>query len=549
VRFLPFAASVIALSLAAAAEPVAVTVDLSRPQGPFPQTTNWFGYDEANYTTTANGRALLKDLQAAYRAPVHVRAHHLFTSGDGTASFKWSSTGIVKLGPDGQLGFDFTIVDQIFDAWHAAGVTPMVELGFMPKEFSTHPEPYRIEFGSADMLTSGAQFPPKDYAQWGLLVRAFVDHLKQRYGEKEVSGWCFEVWNEPDIPYWHGSGDAYFKLYDYAVAGVRAALPGAKVGGPATTSPRNEHAAAYLQAFLDHVAKDKSAADGKAVPLDFISFHAKGQPEIVDGHVRMGLGKEVADFRAGFHIIAASPFAKLPIVISEADPEGCAACSAPANAYRNTPLYPAYTAAAHKAMLDLAAREKVNLQGMLSWSFEFENAGIFAGQRALATEGIGKPVLGFFRMAAQMDGRRVAATSTAEPAADAIIADGVRGAPEVGVLAAKTDHRATVMLWNYHDDETAAAPSAVNVTVAGVPRKKIRVSEFRIDGAHSNAYALWQAMGSPQRPTAAQLAQLREAGGKLDLAEPAHDVAVTGGSVELPVSLPRQSVSLFVLDW
>ena len=124
---------------------------------------------------------------------------------------------------------------------------------------------------------------------WGELVRKVTEHLVERYGREGTLKWYFEVWNEPDIPYWHATPEEYYKLYDYAVAGVRAALPGAKVGGPASTGPGREKAAEFLDNFLKHVDTGKSAADGKAVPMDFISFHAKGRPKVLDAHVRMGL--------------------------------------------------------------------------------------------------------------------------------------------------------------------------------------------------------------------------------------------------------------------
>ena len=72
----------------------------------------------------------------------------------------------------------------------------------------------------------------------------------------------------------------------------------------------------------------------------------------------MGLDQELNDADKGFEIVAKYPkFSHLPIILSEADPEGCAACSLkvnPANAYRNGTLYPAYTAAAIKGLFELA---------------------------------------------------------------------------------------------------------------------------------------------------------------------------------------------------
>ena len=47
----------------------------------------------------------------------------------------------------------------------------------------------------------------------------------------------------------------------------------------------------------------------------------KGRPELSEGHVRMGLDKELAAADEGFAIVRRyREFAKLPIILSEADP-------------------------------------------------------------------------------------------------------------------------------------------------------------------------------------------------------------------------------------
>ncbi len=104
-------------------------------------------------------------------------------------------------------------------------------------------------------------------------------HLVERYGREEVLRWYFEVWNEPDIEYFHGSEAEYLKLYDYAVAGVRAALPGARVGRTGDDEPEEQSCLWVLEDVSRACGMwGKSAATGGAVPLDFISFHAKGSP-------------------------------------------------------------------------------------------------------------------------------------------------------------------------------------------------------------------------------------------------------------------------------
>ena len=540
----------------ASSGPVRVHVDLTKRIGPYTPIYRWFGYDESNYTTMKYGKQLLRELHDLSPEPVYIRAHHLLTSGNGVAELKWSSSNVFSLDKDGKPVYDFTITDQTFDEYKKAGVRPFVELGFMPKDLAAEVpgiNEYQLHYPKPTMGGSSNN-PPKDYAMWGELVRKFTEHLVERYGREEASKWYFEVWNEPDIIYWHGAQAEYFKLYDYAVAGVRAALPEAKVGGPATTGPGSEKNSAYLDAFLRHCLYDKSAADGRSIPLDFISFHPKGRPETVNGHVRMGIAEEMKAAKAGFEIVARYPqLRKLPIILSEADPEGCAACSMrvnPANAYRNGPLYAAYTAAAMKGLFDLNDESQVNLAAMLSWSFEFEDKEYFEGFRTLATNGIDKPVLNVFRMAGLMSGDRVQTSSTGRVAIDDILKEGVRAGADIDALATKSARNMAVMLWNYHDDDLPGASVPVQVMIEGIPAgvSKVLVEHYRIDELHSNAYTAWKAMGSPQSPTDGQYARLREAG-QLELLTSPEWVDVSGHMVTIETELPRQAASLLRLAW
>jgi xylan 1,4-beta-xylosidase len=537
-------------------EPVTIHVDLDKTLGSYTPIYSWFGYDESNYTTMKYGKQLLRELHDLSPVPVYIRAHHLLTSGNGVPELKWSSSNVFSLDPNGKPVYDFTITDETFDEYKKAGVRPMVELGFMPRDLAaTVPGVNTYQVHYPGNTTAGASNnPPKDYALWGELVRKYTEHLVERYGKQEVSTWYFEVWNEPDISYWHGTPAEYFRLYDYAVAGVRAAQPNALVGGPASTGPNSDKAGAFLDSFLKHCLNDKSAADGKPVPLSFISYHPKGHPTIVDGHVRMGLMNELKAAEAGFQIVAKYPqYIHLPIILSEADPEGCAACSMkvnPANAYRNGPLYAVYTAVAIKELFELQDRYKVNLLAMLSWSFEFEGKDYFEGFRTLATNGVDKPVLNVFRMAALMSGARVMTSSSGQVPLDDILSKGVNLTPDVDALATKAQHEAAVMLWNYHDDDLPAASAEVEVKIAGIPSgvKKVLLEHYRIDGMRSNSYTVWKAMGSPQAPSPEQYAQLKVAG-QLELLSSPEWLDVRAGKVTIETNLPRQDTSLMRLKW
>lgn len=540
--------------LVSAQESVTIQVDASIGQGPIKTVWTYFGYDEPNYTYAPHGRELITELTALTHQPVYIRTHNLLTTGDGTPALKWGSTNAYTEDAAGNPVYDWTIVDKILDTYIHAGAKPFVELGFMPEAMSTHPEPYRHHWPK-DELYVGWTYPPKEFKKWGELIHQLTLHCILRYGKAEAESWYWEVWNEPNIGYWRGTPEEYNRLYDYAVDGVRRALPKARVGGPATTGPGNAKAADYLKQFLEHCTRGNNNATGKAgAPLDFITFHAKGQPKVVEGRVQMGLAANLRDADEGFKIVASFPqFAKLPIILSESDPEGCAACSAhgyPQNAYRNGALYPAYTATSIRNMLDLADRYHSNFEGFLTWAFEFENQPYFDGFRTLATNGVDKPVLNLFRMLGLMEGQRIKTESSSAVGVDKILQSGVREHADVDTVAARGGHNITVLAWNYHDDDLPAADVPLHVKVNGVPLKSDRVllRHYRIDRDHSNAFTVWKEMGSPQSPTAEQYAKLKAAG-QLQLLESPRWINATKGTVELEFLLPGHALSLLEIEW
>ena len=537
------------------AAPITIRVDAGKAEGDIRPVWRFFGYDEPNFTYMKDGKALLSELAALSPHTVYVRTHNLLTSGDGTPALKWGSTGAYKEDADGRPVYDWTIVDRIFDTYRERGLRPYVQIGFMPEALSIKPQPYQHQWApdKKNPLATGWAYPPKDYARWGELVHQWVRHCTDRYGKAEVERWYWEVWNEPDISYWRGTPSEYFKLYDYAVDAVKRALPTARVGGPETTGPRGERSSKFLRDFLTHCVRGTNHATGRqGAPLDFIAFHAKGAPRIVDGHVRMGLAPQLQDIDRGFAIVASFPELRgKPIVLGESDPDGCAACPAtlfPQNAYRNGPLYASYTAAAFARKYALADKHGVNFEGAVTWAFEFEDQPYFAGFRVLATNGIDLPVLNVFRMFGQMGGRRLAVTSTGDAGMETILRSGVTGRPDVSALATLRPGKLCVLAWHYHDDNVAASAAPVELSARGLGVKgPVLLNHYRIDAQHSNPFDRWKAMGSPARPTPAQLAELKRCGQLALLTSP--EWLPAQGDVKVRFELPRQAVSLLVFTW
>jgi len=297
--------------------------------------------------------------------------------------------------------------------------------------------------------------------------------------------------------------------------------------------------------------------------MDFISFHAKGSPSFVDGHVRMGIGAQLRTIDQGFARIASFPELKTkPIVIGESDPDGCAACQGPQLGYRNGTMFSSYTAAVFARKHLLAEKHGVNLLGALTWAFEFEDQSYFAGFRSLATNGIDLPVLNVFRMMAKLTGQRVAVESSGDPGVDAIMRDGVRGAPDVSAIASLAPKKLAIMVWHYHDDDLPGPDADVQLTVNGLPPgvDRARLTHYRIDDTHSNAYAEWKRMGSPIAPTRPQYIRLEAAGQLERIDEPASVRVVDHQTKIIRVlrpqtfsainfALPRQGVSMIVIEW
>ena len=172
----------------------------------------------------------------------HVRMHGLLGDDMGTL-----------VGEGDRLFYSFFNADQIFDFLLSIGMKPFVELSFMPSILASGD---KTVFHYRGNVT-----PPKDYAQWAMLIRKLVAHWVERYGLAEVRQWFFEVWNEPNLDaFGSGKQEDYFKLYRYTVEAIKSVDSALKVGGPATA------ANAWIDDFIGFCKQN-------GLHADFISTH------------------------------------------------------------------------------------------------------------------------------------------------------------------------------------------------------------------------------------------------------------------------------------
>ena len=182
----------------------------------------------------------------------HIRGHGLFCD-DMSIYQEWTDRQ-----SETHINYNFTYLDRVVDAWLAAGVKPFLELGFMPKKLASGEQTI--------FYWQGNTTPPKDHGAWAALVKATLTHLKQRYGEDEVSEWPCEVWNEPNLPgFWaHADRAAYLRLYEASVHAVKEVLPRMPVGGPAVCGGGD---------WPDWIRDFLQFCQERQLPVDFVSRH------------------------------------------------------------------------------------------------------------------------------------------------------------------------------------------------------------------------------------------------------------------------------------
>src|SRR4029078_1404435 len=106
--------------------------------------------------------------------------------------------GLFDIGKDGKPVYNFSYVDQIYDALLEAGVKPFVELSLMPPQLAADTDQI-FGFWYKPNIS-----PPKDYAQWDALIDVLARHLVDRYGIDEGATWDFRGWDEAHARCWGG---------------------------------------------------------------------------------------------------------------------------------------------------------------------------------------------------------------------------------------------------------------------------------------------------------------------------------------------------------
>ncbi|HEY4355101.1 MAG TPA: glycosyl hydrolase family 39 [Acidobacteriaceae bacterium] len=475
-------------------------------------------------TTFGSGRAILS-LRESYRKDLDtvravtdfnaVRFHGIFMDEVGLydPGRKTQNPGQNAIKANDNSVYNFSYIDEIYDGLLAHHIRPFVEMSFMPKKMAADPNLLHAFWYKQNVS------PPKDYAVWDGMIRAFAAHLVQRYGIGEVSQWKFEVWNEPNLDFWGGQPrqQTYWDLYDHTARDIKAVSPRLQIGGPSTAQ------AAWVDAFLAHVKAEN-------VPVDFVSTHvyANDKAEDVFGtHEEIPRDKMVWRSVMKVHEqIKNSAYPNIPLIFSEYNAS-----------YANEPNVTDSTYMGPWMANNIRLCDGLT-ESMSYWSFSdvFEEQGVvrspfYGGFGLVAADHIPKPALNIFHALHMLGEKRIAVSS------------------ESALATTRAHGGLAVALWDYAPPTGTGAtytkpsgpaghPKTFELELRDVPQGAA-VEIWRVDDDHGNAVKAFDAMGRPAGDlTPQQVAQLQAAGamapaehahlshGKLSITVPAHGLAV-----------------------
>jgi xylan 1,4-beta-xylosidase len=426
----------------------------------------------------------------------HVRFHALLSDELGT---------LVREGE--KLLYSFFNADQIIDFLLSIGMRPFVELSFMPETLASG---HTTVFSYRGNVT-----PPRDYDQWGTLIRKITQHWVDRYGAPEVREWFFEVWNEPNLKaFWTGTQDEYFQLYRRATEAIKSVDRSLKVGGPATAD--NE----WIQAFLDFCTTN-------VVPVDFVSTHhyptdAFGQPGAdtvtqLEHAPRDVMKAQVARSR--------DESRGLPLYYTEWN----------ISSNQRDPMRDEPFAAAFVTRIIMEARGLA--QGYSFWTFSdifsesyFPSVPFHGGFGLLNLHGIAKPTYRAFQLLHRLGTEFLEVHGTHET---------------VDAWAVRKGGAITILLTNLAMPRHPIQTESVNLRLSGASAPRAAFIE-RIDEDHANPRKLWHAMGEPEYLSHPQVSQLEAA---CVLTRDAQPLTCDHGHIDFEVDLPPRSVASITIEF
>ncbi len=490
----------------------------------------------------------------------YARLHGVFTSSDGDRRGKANAGGdVLYTKNNGEIGYNWTIVDNVYDSILDCGITPFIEIGFMPQLISSQPD------------DNPERRIPADWLKWEHLISNFTNHLIDRYGLEEVLTWRYEVWNEPDAgSFWNDGIEKYCKLYSRTVNVIKSIDRSFLVGGPAIAKDMEE-----FRYFLQY-------CDDNNEYLDFISFHSKGSDgeDLYPSHSH--LKNRVENF---FQIIKEFPQydqsqgSSMEYHLNEADPIVGSHRNKhddPRFKFRDTEYYSAWYSTIIINLAQLQYEYNFTLNSVFSHAILFPwEAESFYGTRGFLTP--------LFLQASERESGKALEIETEIPEdmplspCDAVVGKPIFSAAQLmdkipdganllhisGEGTAFSDGRLNslafdcgnkgikILLTNHDEINLLGFRRKINLRIdvfedlGMVDGKELNITEYRIDKNHNNAFRLWESMDSPQYLSKEQVSQLEQE--SLLSSTNRYIEKIDNGEISLKLDLMKNSVVLLEL--
>ncbi|MDD9987975.1 MAG: hypothetical protein OXQ31_16995 [Spirochaetaceae bacterium] len=507
-----------------------LSIDAAGPGTPLPKFWQALGCDHLYQDTRSGAAEHLFARIGETGAIRYLRNHHALSDemadfapvGEDDTERIPMGGGIYHEDDAGRPAYDFSIMDQVYDRWVAAGIRPIVEMDRVPSLLRAPSGPV----------------PVNDFARWTALISAFTEHLLARYGEDEVLSWYFECYNEPDrMPGW-----VHNLLYDHFVAAVTRVHPRLRVGGPAMWT-------AALGQFLEHVGRGCDQVSGGPVRIDYVSSHryAMSADETRNFPLVFPYVGDLVRWVEEYWAYARTfpRILEVPFHLNEWGLIGRYAWGTRhfrAMELRDTEYAGLFLAKLVTGLValehwrpELGPERGKTPDLILYWGFAYEaSRGTFLGNRSVLTAGpVLKPIWAVYEMLARLGDER-------------LDLGGAGAGDRVAGLATR-DACGSLRILLYHfaeGPEPAGAAEEVRVRLdAHGALRPDEASWYLLDREHGNTFRAWEAMGRPGQLAPEQLAELRSlerprrhAGGIAVEAE--------GDRCRLTLRLPAQSVSL-----
>lgn len=425
--------------------------------------------------------------------------------------------------PNGEVVYNWQYVDEVYDRMLSVGVKPFVELSFFPEGIAADNSKMQMWYRNR------ISFDITRLDKWRNLVKAFMQHVVDRYGIDEVLTWYFEVWNEPNLNmnpkagFFDGTKSDYFKLYKASVEAIKSVDKRLKVGGPATSNfiadsrydgevydpsrsrfysqdviNKQQWKGSWIEDFIAFCEKEN-------LPLDFISTHPYPTDYALDPE--SGRSKDAIRYVYSLHDdmdwlkehLAKSKYPNAEIHLTE--------WSTSPNSRDS--MHDILPPAAYILKCNLDNIGKVN--SLMYWTFTdiFEEKGggesIFHGGFGMINfQGLVKPSFHAYRMLHQLGDEKL---YYSDP---------------LFVSRSSVTGKITALAFNYPEEYEEAVPSAKNFsnymeasskqidfTLTGLTPGKAFVIET-LDKSHGNVYDDYVAIGAPCSPSREEIAYLRQ---------------------------------------